>query len=257
VPAAGDLSPKPIYSTILVVPCYNEEKRLDIDAYKRFLAHNDDFFLVFVNDGSGDRTEHVLDAFGRESERVVFISLGKNAGKAEAVRQGILYCFNSYDFNQIGFIDADLSTPLEEFIFFKDKLQSSPGITMILGSRIQMLGKDIQRNLVRHWFSRIMATAVGKVLNEPVYDTQCGAKLFKKDTAGELFEKPFLTKWLFDVELLARYKYMHGSSNFKKTILEIAVNNWTEKPNSKLRYADLFRMLFDLRKIRNHYFKRK
>lgn len=248
---------KPSHSTILIVPCYNEEKRLDIDAYRQFLTQNTGFFLVFVNDGSADNTEKILTNFGQQSDRVTFISLSKNSGKAEAVRKGVLHSLAAYTFDQIGFIDADLSTPLEEFISFKEKLETTPGINIVLGSRIQMLGKEIKRNLFRHWFSRVIATAIDKVLYEPVYDTQCGAKLFSRHTADELFKDEFLTRWLFDVELLARYKYKHGSAEFKKTILEVAVNNWTEKPNSKLRYSYILRILYDLLKIRNRYFKKK
>lgn len=246
----------PEHATILIIPCYNEEKRLDIEAYKEFLSRHPDFFLVFVNDGSGDNTAKILDDFGQQSDKLTFISLSKNSGKAEAVRKGVLHSLSMYKFDQIGFIDADLSTPLEEFVCFKEKLKANAGVKIILGSRIQMLGKEIKRNLFRHWFSRIIATAIGKVLYEPVYDTQCGAKLFLRDTAEELFKDTFLTKWLFDVELLARYKHNHGSAEFKKTILEIPVNNWTEKANSKLRYSYVLKILYDLLKIRNHYFKK-
>lgn len=247
---------KSAYPTILIIPCFNEEKRLDINSYQAFLSSHSDFFFVFVNDGSQDNTKSILDSFGQLSSNVSCISLSKNSGKAEAVREGILYSLANYSFDQIGFIDADLSTPLEEFISFKEKLVENPKVNIILGSRVQMLGKDIKRNLLRHWFSRIIATAICKVLYEPVYDTQCGAKLFSRKTAEELFKEKFLTKWLFDVELLSRYKRKHGSEAFKKTILEIPVKSWTEKPNSKLRYSYILKIFYDLLKIRNHYFKK-
>jgi hypothetical protein len=95
------------------------------------------------------------------------------------------------------------------------------------------------------------------VIKEPVYDTQCGAKLFSKQAAEELFQDKFISKWLFDVELLSRYKAKYGSARFRETIVEIPVNRWTEKQDSKLRYHYFFRILYDLMRIRKRYFRRK
>lgn len=176
-------------------------------------------------------------------------------GKGEAVRQGILHSFHQFDFDYIGFADADLSTPLNEFYAFRSKMQEDKNICIVLGSRVQMLGKNIQRNLFRHWFGRIIATGIGKVINEPVYDSQCGAKLFSKEIAKELFEEVFISKWLFDVEILSRYKRKYGSEAFNKNITEIPVSRWTEKQDSKLRYHYFFRMMYDLMRIRNKYFR--
>lgn len=248
---------KKSYSVILVIPCYNEAKRLELPTYKAFLADHPDFFILFVNDGSRDDTQSVLDAAGIALDNYASIQLDKNNGKGEAVRKGIAYCLNRFDFEYIGYTDADLSTPLEEFLFFRNELKKNPELRVVMGSRVQMLGKNIRRNLFRHWFSRIIATAICKVLDEPVYDTQCGAKLFVRQTAEELFREKFISRWLFDVEWLARYKKMHGSEMFRKTILEYPVSRWTEMPDSKIRYHYFFRMIGNLFKIRKHYFRKK
>ena len=245
------------FSVILVIPCYNEEKRLDLDAYIAFLKKNPDFFILFVDDGSRDKTKSVLDSPGMDADNYSIIQLENNSGKGEAVRTGVNHCLLNQKFKYIGFADADLSTPLNEFITFRDEMKKNPAINIVLGSRVQMLGKNIQRNLFRHWFSRIVATAICKVIDEPVYDTQCGAKLFYRPAAEHLFNEKFISKWLFDVELLSRYKRMYGSDMFRKTILELPVQQWTEKSNSKLRYHFFFKILYDLMKIRNHYFRKK
>ena len=243
------------YPIILVIPCYDEERRLDMNFYREFLSANPDFFLLFVDDGSKDGTMSLLKNLPLASGNFDVLSLPENTGKGEAVRQGVLHSLSTFDFDYIGFADADLSTPLTEFHIFRTRMQTDPTIRIALGSRVQMLGKNIRRNLFRHWFGRIVATAIGKVIKEPVYDSQCGAKLFAKETAGELFRDQFISKWLFDVELLSRYKKIHGSEVFKKTIIELPVNEWTEKQNSKLRYHHFFRILYDLIKIRNRYFR--
>jgi glycosyltransferase involved in cell wall biosynthesis len=241
----------------LIIPCFNEEKRLDIDFYQNFLSANPDFFLLFVDDGSHDNSATLLNSLRNAVNNFDILTLPKNAGKGEAVRQGILHSLKKFDFEYTGFADADLSTPLDEFHIFRNKMQMEKNYVIVLGSRVQMLGKNIQRNLFRHWFGRIVATAIGKVIKEPVYDTQCGAKLFTKEIAAELFHDKFISKWLFDVELLSRYKTKYGSEQFKKNIVELPVNHWTEKQDSKLRYHYFFRILYDLLKIRKRYFRKK
>ena len=216
---------------------------------------NPDLFILFVNDGSRDKTKTILS--GLSAANFSQVELKKNSGKGEAVRQGVNYCLANFEFEDIGFADADLSTPLIEFISFRDVMKKNEDINIVLGSRVQMLGKNIKRNLFRHWFSRVIATAICKVIDEPVYDTQCGAKLFSRSVSQQLFKEKFISKWLFDVELLSRYKKLYGSDKFKETIIEYPVKEWTEKPNSKMRYHYIFRIMADLLRIRKHYFRKK
>lgn len=246
----------PEFDTVLVIPCYNEEKRLDIQAFNDFLLAHPDFFLLFVDDGSRDQTGVVLRSISSNG-RFEALSLPANVGKGEAVREGVLHALKQLRFRHIGFADADLSTPLAELVAFQQIFQSNPEVKIVMGSRVQMLGKNIRRSLVRHWFSRIIATAICKVIDEPVYDTQCGAKLFERTTAEGLFAAPFFSKWLFDVEILARHKQAEGSAGFRTTIIEYPVAQWIEKPHSKIRYHHFFRIFSDLFRIRKHYFRRK
>ena len=106
--------------TILVIPCFNESNRLDIEAIEAFLNSSQEVELLFVDDGSKDDTHKVLTGL-KEShpEKIDLITLKHNKGKAEAVRLGMLAAFERMaDF--IGFWDADLSTPLDELNAFRD-----------------------------------------------------------------------------------------------------------------------------------------
>lgn len=237
-----------------MVPCYNEEYRIDENAYLDFLTTHPDYLLIFVNDGSTDNTRQVIDQVLSRAGNIAILTCPGNTGKAEAVRYGTLHALKNYEASYIGFIDADLSTPLGEIASFEKEIETNKDISIVLGSRVQMLGKNIQRNLLRHWISRVIATIICKVLDEPVYDTQCGAKLFAWPIAGSLFEEPFLSKWLFDVEILARHKKTNGDAPFRNTVIEHPVNQWTEKKQSKLRYSHILRILLDLYRINNRYF---
>ena len=85
----------------LVIPCYNEENRIDISEYKRFLRENNDIFMLFIDDGSTDNTVQRLEEI-TQLENSKYIILNKNSGKAEAVRLGVMELLK-YDYDYIGF----------------------------------------------------------------------------------------------------------------------------------------------------------
>jgi glycosyltransferase involved in cell wall biosynthesis len=241
-------------TTILVIPCFNEGLRLNEHDYIKFSDLHSDHLLLFVDDGSTDNTELLIKKMVSQRQNVKLFSHEKNNGKAEAVRNGISHALANYQFRFIGFMDADLSTPLSECLLLEKEFETDPRLEIVMGTRVQMLGKSIQRNLFRHWFSRIIATLICKVLDEAVYDTQCGAKLFSRSAAEQLFTEKFLSSWLFDVEILARHKNIMGEENFRFSVKEVPVSEWTEKQDSKLRYHSVFKLLHELYKIKKHYF---
>jgi len=99
---------------VIVIPCYNEAERLDTSAIAEWLARRDDVTVLFVNDGSKDRTLFVLEGLRqRNLEQVEVLDLGKNQGKAEAVRRGLLRGLELQP-TYVGYFDADLATPLAE-----------------------------------------------------------------------------------------------------------------------------------------------
>ena len=187
----------------IVLPCYNEAARLDIRGLRSFARKYPSVRFLFVNDGSSDGTLAVLQRFcgTRPSDSTFSTCLG-NAGKAEAVRQGILQAMaGGPDF--VGYWDADLATPLRVIPEMCKLLERNPHLEIVLGSRVRLLGRRIRRRLLRHYLGRPFASAASLVLGLPVYDTQCGAKLFRvTPKVASLFAAPFRTGWIFDVELL-------------------------------------------------------
>ena len=173
-------------SVVIVVPCFNEAQRLSPDDFHAFAQRWPYGRFLFVDDGSSDNTFEVL-------------KLSRNVGKAEAVRKGMLQSFQS-GAQYVGFWDADLATPLDAIPLFERVLRDRPAIEIVLGARIKLLGRDIQRSPMRHYLGRILATLVALILELEVYESQCGAKLFRRtESVRAVFQNAFLSRWIFDV----------------------------------------------------------
>lgn len=239
---------------IVVVPCYNEEKRLDTNAFLGFAPETHRVEFLFVNDGSVDGTRGVLDALrSKDPSRFSVLSLEQNRGKAEAVRRGMLAAFDRKP-DAVAFWDADLATPLAELPPFLDVLASRPAIDMVFGARVRLLGLDISRRPSRHYFGRVGATLISGSLGLAIYDTQCGAKLFRNtETVRAVFADPFLSRWIFDVEIIARTIRLRGRDAAAKSIYELPVHVWHDVAGSKIGPSDFVRSLRDLWRIRKAY----
>ena len=240
--------------TCIVIPCYNEYKRFAIDEFNEFYANHESFNFCLIDDGSKDDTIQLLHrlASGKE-DRIKVIAQSKNTGKAEAVRNGILQSLAWQDFDYVGYFDADFATPLAEMKYL---LESSQGqYQIIMGSRIKRLGANIERTIKRHYLGRVFATIASILLKIPVYDTQCGAKIFKGHIATKIFAQPFKSRWLFDVELLFRFMNLTNRQDAYKHILEVPLNQWLHKTNSKITFLDMIKVPFALYKIYFYYKK--
>jgi glycosyltransferase involved in cell wall biosynthesis len=241
----------------IVIPCYNEEKklRLQLDEFNTFIKENPDVLLCFVNDGSSDNTVKIIEEIKtKNEENVDMVSYTKNVGKAEAVRRGVHRCNSKYDHVYIAYLDADLSTPLQECVRLRKYLNEK--IEFCFGSRIMQIGSIIERKFYRFFIGRIIATFISNILDLKVYDTQCGCKLFTKNLSIQLFETEFISKWLFDVEIFFRMIEIYGRNQVLGKMIEVPVNKWVDSGTSKVKASYCFKLWIDLYRIRKTY-KRK
>ena len=133
------------------------------------------------------------------------LRLARNRGKGEAVRQGVLHCLASGRApDYVGFLDADLAVDPCEATRLTEALEGEPAAWMACASRWRRLGAEIRRAPLRAALGRLMAALVSLAVGAAFYDSQCGAKVFRAEVADILFGAPFLSRWLFDVELLLR-----------------------------------------------------
>ena len=240
---------------VLVVPCYNEEKRLDADAFANYSLPGHFVDFRFVDDGSTDGTARVLESIRDRRGGVAVQRLEKNSGKAEAVRSGFVAAAKEKP-DYIGYWDADLAAPLSALVDFVALAESRPDVDIVFGSRVKLMGRAIERIAWRHYLGRFSATLVSMTLKLPIYDTQCGHKLFRAtDLLARVFEDRFLTNWLFDVEILARFLTMdpEGRDHAARSIYEYPLKQWVDVRGSKVKPTDFARALADLATIRRSY----
>lgn len=236
--------------TLLVVPCYNEAKRLPVEAFASFIEQNDDTGVLFVDDGSTDHTASIIDALTqRHPSRFFSLQLERNLGKGEAVRSGVLKAIEMGP-AYVGYWDADLSTPLDELPRFIALYREMPDKVMLAGSRVKLVGRVIERRAIRHYLGRIYATAVTVLLNIPMYDTQCGAKLFRcTPLVASAFGVEFHSRWQFDIELILRIRHLAAARNgapIGSLIYEVPLNMWRDVPGSKISFGYFLWAGFDL-----------
>ena len=246
------------YRARIVVPCFNEAYRLDVSALQAFLEVVPAIAFTLVDDGSTDATWPVLQGVADQMPAVEALRLPRNAGKAEAVRLGVLHSLAMQDAPLLGYWDADFSTPLGTILEMSEELEARPSLLMLMALRVQLLGRTIERRPVRHYAGRMIATLAAGTLGLQVYDTQCGAKLMRASTElAACFSRPFITRWMFDVELIARIVGGRSQQRAAALIREYPIPVWHDVADSKVSTWAGLRALIDLARIRRHYYPKR
>jgi glycosyltransferase involved in cell wall biosynthesis len=231
---------------VVVVPVYNEGSRFDVAAFRAFCREHESFAFLFVDDGSTDVSPGLLrDLVTACPAQVRVFRLGHNQGKAEAVRTGIVLALAS-GAGIVGYLDADLATPLHELIPLRAELMANDQRVVAMGSRVRIMGRSIDRHPLRHYLGRVFATFASLVLQLPIYDTQCGAKLLRATPeVRRVFAARFDTAWAFDVEWLARLLVEWRASgvpldddSIHARIIEVPLSRWRDIAGSKVKPRD-------------------
>jgi glycosyltransferase involved in cell wall biosynthesis len=241
----------------IVVPCYNEARRLAVERFRAFAGEHPNISFLFVDDGSTDATAEMIQALvSANPQRFSLLSQPKNQGKAEAVRSGMLKALET-GATYAGYWDADLATPLAEIPRFVDVLERHRERDICFGARVRLLGRSIERRALRHYLGRAFATVASLVLDLPIYDTQCGAKLFRVlHETRALFAERFCVNWTFDVEVIARVQSLRLESrlaNDLTPIYELPLDEWRDVAGSKVKPSDFLRGLLEIVRIYRKY----
>jgi dolichyl-phosphate beta-glucosyltransferase len=248
---ATAVTPPGAVRAAVVVPCHNEEHRLDSAAIAGLTSVVEG--LVLVDDGSTDGTAALLEEIRRcDPARVEVLRLYPNQGKAEAVRLGLRHALTTWQPDHVAYLDADLATPPEELARLVDVARRRPELAAVIGSRVALLGHRVHRRALRHYVGRVYATLSSLVLGVPVYDTQCGAKVFRSspDLNGAL-SMPFVDRWAFDVELLGRLLCGRRLQNGTHALMvEVPLEEWHDVAGSKVSPVSGLRSTLALLRVR-------
>jgi hypothetical protein len=236
--------------------------RFNWQHWTNILDNNSTVNFLFVDDASTDNLDYI-DSLKKKYKNVFFLKLPKNLGKANAIREGLLYATNNTQLNAniLGYLDFDdsiLASEVQRIIsLFGDKKEKLNSVDTLWASRVKLNGRNIIRSNFRHFYSRILITLIG--FNYPLlpYDSQCGFKLF---SSNEIFQKsiqsPFLTKWFIDLELLIRLTQISGK---RISIWEEPLLSWKETRSFNYNFVNSFRILGEvvfickeIRKVRKY-----
>ncbi|MGH9327357.1 MAG: dolichyl-phosphate beta-glucosyltransferase [Terriglobia bacterium] len=227
----------------VVIPAYNEALRIgsSLESIRKYSsAKMFPVELIVVDDGSTDEMPALIENLGGDWPALRVFRNEPNQGKGASVRRGFLEARGTY----VLFTDADLSAPMEE----TDKLfaaMESTAADVAIGSRAldrNLIGvrQPLWRDLGGRMFNRLVRIFTGLAIR----DTQCGLKLFRRDTARPAFQLQRIRGFGFDVEVLFLINRLGGR------ITEVPVR-WNNNPATKVRFLrDSVRMLCDLIRIR-------
>lgn len=223
----------------VVIPAYNEAARLprllaELAGYlpREVQAPDLDVRFCIVDDGSRPEEFSAEERLIRDAglgDAVRLVRLASNQGKGAAIRAGFEIGL-AEGFDYLGFFDADCSVGVQELhraLVHLVAAHRDAGVTGVIGSRVRMLGRRVERNPVRHSLGRVFATFVSVWFRQPVYDSQCGLKIFERETLRRHLQVPEDRRWVWDTQLIL--SMLHAGER----IHELPVD-WQEAGRSKV-----------------------
>ena len=224
----------------IIIPCFNEEKRLKkaFNIVNKFLNKFPEWEFVFINDGSTDKTKILVEGAIKDRSQVKLISYKKNQGKGYALKQGVKKAIKPL----ILLCDIDFSTPLTELAVLYPNISKAD---IAIGSR-KVYGAKIlkHQSRIREWLGRQFTNLSKLWLGLKVSDVTCGFKLFTREAGKKLFSKSRIKRWGYDAEILFLAK------KYKMEVIDVAVT-WENDERTKVSMGkDIIQSMIDLWLIR-------
>lgn len=239
-------------SISFVIPVYNEEKRFK----KTFKAFNELSVprglklkeIIFVNDGSSDRTESCIKYYVacRKKKSIIHntkykihvLGYKQNKGKGYAIRLGMKHSTADYTL----FFDADISTPLSEIKKIFPLMEKN--IDAIIGTRKNGKSTVIKKQpFLRESLGKCFTKITQIILKTKITDFTCGFKAFSRKAKEEIIQKSKINRWSFDSE------FIFILENAKFSVREVPVV-WTNDERTKVNlFKDIPQSFFDLLRI--------
>ena len=215
--------------TDIIIPCFNEGARIGplLREFGELLQDEPNVRVTVVDDGSRldqlQVVQQLVDGVARTCPRITLLKKSQNGGKGSAIAYGVANTVSPI----FGFLDADGSVSAAECLNVLRMLEQRPELVGVIGSRVKMLGKVVERRLSRHLIGRVFATLVSLLFNIPVYDSQCGCKFFRRAPVLPLLSGITSQTWLWDTQLLLL-------AYLEQMPVEECPVSWREIPGSKV-----------------------
>lgn len=235
-----------MYNLSIIIPLYNEEKRLSqsLKKLEKFTKQNrkKKIEIIFVSDGSTDKTNKIISLFIKEKKKIIksfLIKYKKNVGKGYAIKKGILNSKKEW----VLICDADMSVNPKQFnTWYYDKKIIDKN-EAYFGSR-RHEKSNVKTSIIRKSLGLLFIIFIRLLFLIKLKDSQCGFKVFHRSYALKIFKKISSYRFAFDVELIILLK------KFKIKIVELPLK-WVHKDGSKLNlFYDMPKMIYDLIIIR-------
>lgn len=233
------------YFLSIVLPVYNEEKKLERDIgiiFDHFLKQPYSFEMIVVNDGSSDQTLQKAERLKAKHKNLKVISYERNRGKGYAVKTGILETQGDY----VLFADAGGCVAYSEL---------EKGLTLLQnGSDIAIASRalpDSELVLKNRWYRTLGGNLFWILIRfflgiKGLRDTQCGFKIFRREPAQKIFSLQRIEGFMFDVE------WILNAQKFGYKIQEFPVRWICDRDSRFHPFPGAFRVLFDLIRIKLH-----
>ena len=235
-----------MYNLSIIIPLYNEEKRLSqsLKKLEKFIKQNQKkkIEIIFVSDGSTDKTNKIISLFIKERKKIIksfLIKYKKNVGKGYAIKKGILNSKKEW----VLICDADMSVNPKQFNTWYYNKKIIDKNEAYFGSR-RHEKSNIKTSIIRKSLGLLFIIFIRLLFLIKLKDSQCGFKVFHRSYALKIFNKISSYRFAFDVELIILLK------KFKIKIIELPLK-WVHMDGSKLNlFYDMPKMIYDLIIIR-------
>lgn len=214
----------------IIIPAHNEEKRIDktLENYEQFFKEKkikgkiEHFEILVIVNNSKDRTEEIVEKFSKKYPEIKYLVF-KEGGKGFAITTGFKEALRKGS-DLIGFIDADMSTPPNAFYILIKNIQDYDGVIANRWDKRSTFRYSVFKKIRSSVYNYLVRT----LFLFPYKDTQCGAKLFKREVLEKNIRKIMSSQWNFDVALLFCLR-----RESKAKIISVPTI-WEEKGESKI-----------------------
>lgn len=225
----------------LIIPTFNQEKII-INSLKKLNSfiekEKDNWEILFVNDGSTDKTLQILENFRPSFFKV--ISYNKNKGKGFALKKGVEVALGEY----ICFLDSDLPY---SFNNLKEVLRELDNYDVSIGSRSLSTNNHENIKFLRRFIGKGSGIVSNAILRYNIRDTQCGLKAFRKNVAKDIFSHQTINGFYFDPEIL----YIAKKRGYTiKEVRAVVLKSHQIESSSVNIFSDSIKCFLDLLKIK-------